>query len=296
MTRPPGLRTVAELVRAPAALTVPGDTLVGGAAAGWPFGPAGPALAAASVCLYWGGMALNDYADRDVDAAERPGRPIPSGRVTPAFALGLAGGLTVAGVGIAALAGGRRAASVAVPLAAVVWAYDLALKSTPAGPAAMAAARGLDVLLGAGADGPAIRAAVPAALTVAAHTATVTALSRSEVEGATSRLPLLTLASTAAIGVTAGLSRQGPAPAGWTRRAAAAALLAGYGATFGRAQFAAVREPGPRQLQRAVGAGILGLMPLQAGLLARAGALAAAVPVAAAFPLARRLSRRVSPT
>ena len=33
------------------------------------------------------GMALNDYADREIDAVERPGRPIPSGRVTPEFAL-----------------------------------------------------------------------------------------------------------------------------------------------------------------------------------------------------------------
>ncbi|CAA9277925.1 MAG: hypothetical protein AVDCRST_MAG41-3374, partial [uncultured Corynebacteriales bacterium] len=31
-------RTLAELVRLPAALSVPGDVLVGAAAAGWPFG------------------------------------------------------------------------------------------------------------------------------------------------------------------------------------------------------------------------------------------------------------------
>ena len=78
-------------------LSVPGDVLVGAAASGQ-VGNVGrtAGLVAASSCLYLAGMALNDYADREVDAVERPGRPIPSGRVSPAFALGLAGALTVA--------------------------------------------------------------------------------------------------------------------------------------------------------------------------------------------------------
>ena len=102
----PAPRVVAELVRAPAALTVPGDCLAGAAAAGWPSGSRTPALAASSVCLYWAGMALNDYADRALDAAERLERPIPSGRVRPGFALGLATALTAAGTAIAGAAAG----------------------------------------------------------------------------------------------------------------------------------------------------------------------------------------------
>ncbi len=80
------------------------------------------------------------------------------------------------------------------------------------------------------------------------------------------------------------------------RGLAGAGLAAGYLATFGRAQAAAVADPGAEPIRRAVGAGILGLMPLQASLIARRGPLAAAVAVAAGFPLARRLSRKVSPT
>jgi 4-hydroxybenzoate polyprenyltransferase len=300
-------RDVIELVRAPAALSVPGDVVAGAAAAGWPFGPATPALAASSACLYWAGMALNDYADRDVDAAERPGRPIPSGRVTPRFALGLAAGLTGAGIGLAGLVGGRRALAVAAPLAATVWAYDLVLKQTAAGPVAMAAARGLDVLMGAGAGR--LRPALPGAALIAAHTLAVTALSRSEVSGADQRLPRATLAATGVISAAAGLVAVGGGPpsGGWKRhrrargtrpgpRLAGAGLLAVYAGTFGRAQLAAVHDPAPERVRRAVGAGILGLMPLQAALAAGAGAPVAAAPVAAAFPLAWRLSRRVSPT
>ncbi|HEY9373608.1 SCO3242 family prenyltransferase, partial [Streptomyces sp.] len=194
-------RALVELVRAPAALTVPGDVLAGAAAAGRPLRGSTAGLAAASVCLYWSGMALNDYADREVDAEERPGRPIPSGRVAPRTALAVATGLGGAGLALAAAAGGRRALGVAVPLAATVWAYDLRLKDTPYGPAAMAAARGLDVLMGAGTG--AWRRALPAALTVAGHTYALTTVSRKEVEGAAASLPAAALATSVAVGLTA---------------------------------------------------------------------------------------------
>jgi UbiA prenyltransferase family len=294
----PSPRAVAELVRAPAAFTVPGDVLAGAAAAGWPFGAATPVLALSSTLLYWAGMALNDYADRDLDAVERPERPIPSGRVRPGFALGLSAGLTAAAIGAAGLAGGRRALGVAVPLAATVWAYDLALKATPAGPAAMATARALDVLLGAGTGR--LREALPPAAMVAAHTLAVTALSRREVSGGGPVLPATTLAATGAVAVAAAawpVSRRRPGRAErLLRQVAGAALLGSYVSTAGRAQLAAVADPGADRIRRAVGAGILGLIPLQASLAARTGALPAAAAVAAGFPLARRLSRKVSPT
>jgi 4-hydroxybenzoate polyprenyltransferase len=276
-------RDLAELVRAPAALSVPGDTLAGAAAAGTPLRGT-PGLAAASVCLYWAGMAANDWADRDLDARERPERPLPSGRVSPGQALTVAVGLTAAGLGLATLAGGRRAAAVAVPLAGVVWAYDLRAKNTPAGPAVMAACRALDVLLGASGGRPA--RAIPAAATVAAHTYTVTALSRREVSGGDALTPALTLAGTAAVAAAAAGRRAGPATA----------LAAWYAARYGAAQARAAADPSPGRFRAAVGAGITGLPPLQGALTARAGSPAAGIAVAAVAPLARRLSQVVSPT
>ncbi|MBM2615603.1 UbiA family prenyltransferase [Actinoplanes sp. LDG1-06] len=279
----PRLRDLAQLVRAPAALSVPGDTIAGAAAAGG-VRPSTPALAAASVCLYWGGMAANDWADRELDARERPERPIPSGRVRPGQALLTAAGLTAAGVGLAALSGGRRAAAVAVPLAATVWAYDLWAKNTPAGPAFMAACRGLDVLLGA--SGGNMRRAVPSALTVAAHTYTVTELSRREVSGATSALPLTTLAGTAAVAATAAGRRPGPA----------GLLAAWYAAGYGTAQARAAAEPTAGRIRAAVGAGITDLPTLQGALTTRAGSPTYGIGLALLAPLARRLARKVSPT
>lgn len=278
------LRTLAELVRAPAALSVPGDVVAGAAAAGT-LGPRSAGLAAASVCLYWAGMAANDWADRDLDAVERPERPIPSGRVSAPAALGIAAGLTAAGLAVAGRAGGPRALAVAMPLAAAVWAYDLRLKNTAAGPAGMAACRALDVLLGASAGNPA--RALPAAAVIGVHTYAVTALSRHEVAGSPGgELPAATLLTTAA--VTGAVAARGGTPA---------VLLAGQYATgFGRAQAALFGDPSAARVRSAVGAGITALPALQGALAARAGRTLAGLAVAAAVPIGRLLARRVSPT
>jgi 4-hydroxybenzoate polyprenyltransferase len=226
----------AELLRLPALFTVPGDALAGAAAVG--ARPNSRTLLAigSSLCLYEAGMALNDWADRAEDAVERPHRPLPSGRIRPPAALAAAGALTAAGLALAARAGGPSLA-VAVPLAATVWAYDLTLKHTLAGPAAMATARGLDVLLGATATADDIarthtarsrdplfgtattgsaargqdvllgvtaacrtaRHALPSALALATHTLAVTTVSRGETQGGSPVAPLTALTATGAL-------------------------------------------------------------------------------------------------
>ncbi|WP_314174309.1 SCO3242 family prenyltransferase [Streptomyces winkii] len=138
----------AELLRVSALFTVPGDAVAGAAASGHRPNRGTVLAAGASLCLYEAGMALNDYADRHIDAVERPGRPVPSGRIRPGHALAVSAVLTVAGLGLAAAAGGTALAT-GTALAGAVWAYDMRLKHTALGPAAMAAARGLDLVLGA---------------------------------------------------------------------------------------------------------------------------------------------------
>ncbi|WP_176735755.1 UbiA family prenyltransferase, partial [Actinacidiphila rubida] len=102
MSRP---RDWAELLRVSALFTVPGDVLAGTAATGRRPGARTACAAAASLCLYQAGMALNDWADREEDARERPQRVLPSGRITPGQALAAGIGLTAAGLGLAAVAG-----------------------------------------------------------------------------------------------------------------------------------------------------------------------------------------------
>ncbi|TLP63759.1 SCO3242 family prenyltransferase [Microbispora triticiradicis] len=283
------MRAWLELVRAPAALSVPGDTLAGAAAAGR---AARPGLAAASVLLYWAGMALNDWSDRDLDAVERPERPIPSGRISPAGALGVAVALTGAGVAAAGIFGGRRGLALAGLLAGSVWAYDIKLKHTPAGPAAMAACRVFDVLLGAG---PATRAAAPMALAVGAHTYGITLLGTAEVDGAE---PSTIVGAMAATGATAALAAVaclgGKSGGGTAERLGAAGLIAGYLATAGRAQVALCTDPDPQHVRQAVRMSILGLIPLQAAAVAGRGRLVQAAALLAALPAGRWLSAKVA--
>src|SRR2546427_12014269 len=83
------------LVRPPNVFTAVADSLAGlvlARQAGPSAGDPGLWCLAASACLYLGGIALNDYFDRAVDAIERPERPIPSGSVPPALAAGGGGG------------------------------------------------------------------------------------------------------------------------------------------------------------------------------------------------------------
>lgn len=283
------VRDVAELVRLPAALTVPGDVLAGAAVARWPAGGRTAALPAASVCLYWAGMALNDYADRHLDATERPERPIPSGRIRPSTALTIAAGLTAAGVGLAATAG-APALAVALPLAGAVWTYDLVAKPTPLGPVVMGAARGLDVLLGAAGG---VRRAVLPALLVTGHTTAVTALSRGEVHGTRAPVALGAVAGTVAVAALAATRTTARHP---VNRVAAAALSAVYAVTVARSQARAAVSPDARTVRRATGAGVRGLIPLQAALAAGGGSLLGAAALVVAGPVARLAARRISTT
>ncbi|GAA4509272.1 SCO3242 family prenyltransferase [Nonomuraea ferruginea] len=279
------MRALLELVRAPAALSVPGDTIAGAAAAGRR--PA-PGLALASVLVYWSGMALNDWADREADAVERPERPIPSGRVRPGAALGLATALTGAGLATAALAGGRRGLTVAGLLAGAVWAYDLRLKRTAAGPASMAACRVLDVLLGAGEQ---TRAALPAALAIGAHTYGISVLGRAEVTGAA---PGTAGRAVAASTVAAGLAAASCARGGAAARAGAGVLIAGYLASTLPVQAGLRTLPDPENVRRAVRLSILGLIPLQAAAVAGGGRFATAGALLCSLPVGRWLSSRLA--
>ena len=296
----PNPKDLADLLRLPSLLSVPGDVLLGAAVSGERRSPRDiTGLVASSSCLYAAGMTLNDYADRDVDARERPHRPIPSGRVSPRFALGLAATLTTASLVLARAAGGRRSIGVVLPLAVAVWSYDLWAKKTRWGPVVMAVCRSLDVMMGAG--GLADRRAWPAAGVVGGHIAMITTVSRRETEGGTQALALGALAGSAAVTlVAARLALEASKDAGLLRGriygAAALAFLGAHAAAMMRAELEATRQPSPENLQKVVGAGVLGLMPLEAGLISGAGKPGRAAVLAAGWLLARRLARKRSVT
>ena len=97
---------------------------------GWPGTARILWLMATMLCIQFAIGALNDWADRRLDAAMKPWKPIPSGLVAPATALMVAGGLASAGALLAA-AGGPAAWMLAMAGLMAGIAYDLGLKRTP---------------------------------------------------------------------------------------------------------------------------------------------------------------------
>lgn len=106
-------------------------------------------LALGASLLYTGGMYLNDAFDRDIDARERPERPIPAGRVSPAQVFLLGYGMLAAGVlavAVPALApggGGWSGVAAAILLALCITVYDAWHKGNPVSPVIMGLCRAL---------------------------------------------------------------------------------------------------------------------------------------------------------
>ena len=127
-----------EQVRGLLELTRPGNavaagvlTFVGAFVAGGLESPAPAAVAvAATVLATGGGNAINDYFDRDIDAVNRPGRPIPRGAVSPRTALAFSVALFVAAVGLTLLLPPLAVVIAFVNLLALV-AYTEVFKGLP---------------------------------------------------------------------------------------------------------------------------------------------------------------------
>jgi 4-hydroxybenzoate polyprenyltransferase len=131
--------------------TVWSNVLVGTVLAGaspWTWSTLFVALAVS--LLYVGGMYLNDAFDREIDAVERPGRPIPSGLVSAntVFAAGFA--LLLGGIALVALlgqpSGGSKAVIAATALAGAIVFYDYHHKENALSPFFMGLCRVLAYL------------------------------------------------------------------------------------------------------------------------------------------------------
>jgi 4-hydroxybenzoate polyprenyltransferase len=96
--------------------------------------------------MYVAGMFLNDAFDREIDARERPERPIPSGEVRAAtvfdagFAL-LFGGIALTAIVALTSGAGWRPVLCAVALGALIIFYDAHHKQNPLSPVVMGLCR-----------------------------------------------------------------------------------------------------------------------------------------------------------
>lgn len=290
-----------DLVRVPNLFTAPPDVILGAALVGALGGEfslvAVGGLAVASMLLYAGGTSLNDVFDAERDALERPGRPIPSGRVSKRQASVLGVGLLVCGVFLATLTAGVDAGVVATAIALGITLYDGVLKGTVPGNLTMGAIRGLNVFLGTTVTVTAVSLpvwalAVPVVL--AGYIAAVTYLADHETRRA-DRTRVRVLLAVVAVAVLAAPVVLLTATVGLGRLVGGVALGTVFVAWVGPTLWRAYREPEPSRVGPAIGVCVLGLVLLDAAFAAVYG-LGWSLLTASFFLPALGLSRVVDVT
>lgn len=291
------LRAALQLMRPANVVTAWADVGAGVAASGLVAGLSGLADPAAAGPLAWllvstsglygGGVVLNDVFDAALDARERPERPIPSGRISRAAAAGLGAGLLLMGVAAAAQVNAWSAA-LAVGIAAGAVFYDAVGKHAGWwGALNMGACRGANLLLGVSAVPAAVGALWPLALIPVAYIAAITAVSQGEVHGGRRRT------GWAALGLVALVMGSALALGLFPRYDALVALpfLIALGAMVVPPFLRAARDPQPTRIRRAVKAGVVALVLLDATLAAGFGGWAFGAAVLALLPLSLALGR-----
>jgi 4-hydroxybenzoate polyprenyltransferase len=282
-----GYRGYLELVRPANVATALADVLAGYAVAG--FGnPRGLSLLLLSTaCLYAGGVVLNDVFDRHLDQAERPERPIPSGRVPVGAAASLGLGLLALGVGSASLATAVSGV-VAAATAGCVLIYDgWGKRQGVIGPVNMGMCRGLNLLLGVSATPVALTDAWPLAFLPLVYITAVTAVSGGEVHGgrreiAAFALISLSLVLVALLGLALGRNGGSWAGVAFTGVLAWRVLPAFWGA---------YRTPLPGPIRHAIRTGVLSLVLLDAVIGATYGGAVYSLVILATGLVATSLAR-----
>jgi 4-hydroxybenzoate polyprenyltransferase len=252
------VRAYLELLRPANVATALADVLAGFAVAG--LGDSRPLawLLPATAALYGGGVVLNDFFDRNLDAVERPERPIPSRRV-PAWAAAALGGILLALGTLLAWRANPAAGRLALGIAGLVLLYDSwGKRHALVGPVNMGGCRALNLLLGVAALPAALPQAWPLGLLSLVYIAAVTAVSRGEVLGGSRRVAGgAILAISAVLAALLALAFRGASLAGL-------ALTALLGWRVLPAFWRAYNETHPGSIRHAVRRGVLSLVLLDA--------------------------------
>jgi 4-hydroxybenzoate polyprenyltransferase len=284
--RTPLLVTLLKLGRVSNLPTVWTDVLAGTLIAGgaWQSGRTGLVVVAMTL-FYTGGMYLNDYFDRVIDAHERPERPIPAQEISRHSVAAIGGGLLGGGLALMASLGLAALASAFV-LAAAIIAYDLYHKGNPASPLVMGLCRAL-VYVGAAASvgeiSPAVLVAALALLTFVAGISY--AAWQERLDRPRHLWPLVLLAPPLLLALPA--LQQG---------AVAVAVYLALIAAIACAIYLLAERPMADAVPRAVGLLIAAISLVDAAFLAGIGAIAPALVAIAGFALTLMLQKYISGT
>jgi UbiA prenyltransferase family len=137
-------------------------------------------IAMAMTAFYVGGMYLNDYVDRAIDARDRPGRPIDAGEIRASSVMLIGFGLLAVGIALM-IAFGLGAILCGFLLAGVIVLYDVWHKGNRLSPVVMGLCRAL-VYIGTGVAtaGGISNATIIGAAALACHVAGITYAAKQE--------------------------------------------------------------------------------------------------------------------
>jgi 4-hydroxybenzoate polyprenyltransferase len=247
------------------------------------------ALILAVSLFYVGGMFLNDAFDADIDARERPERPIPSGRTSRREVFAIGYGMLAAALAIVAwlaTSTGWQAVLAAAALAATIVYYDAHHKANPLSPLVMGLCRVLVYILAAVAvTGRVTPPVLGGAAILLCYLIGLTYVAKQENLAEYHNLwPLAFLAAPFVYGISTLLGS-----------AVGAVLYLGFLAWVVYAISFLVR-PGPGRIPRAVISFIAGISLLDAMLIAGRGAPAAAGLAVVGFALTLFAQRYVRGT
>jgi UbiA prenyltransferase family len=244
-------------------------------------------IAIAMTAFYVGGMYLNDFFDRAIDARDRPGRPIDAGEIRASSVMLIGFGLLAVGIALM-IAFGLGAILCGLLLAGVIVLYDVWHKGNRLSPVVMGLCRAL-VYIGTGVaiDGGISNATLIGAAALACHVAGITYAAKQESLDRVGNLwPLLLLA----VPLIAALPVLFE---GWTTVAAFVLLLAAD-ATAIRLL---VQRPSPGAVPLAVSGLIAAICLVDALAIAAAGGGMVIVALCAlGYPLTRLFQKSIPGT
>ena len=249
-------------------------------------------LILATTGLYGGGVVFNDVCDAELDAVERPERPIPSGRASLPGAIALGTILLALGIVAAAMVSSLSAV-LALAIAITALLYDKWGKhQTFLGPVNMGMCRGGNLLLGVSAVSGAISDRWYLALIPIIYIAAITAISQGEVYGGKKITGIVAIALIAlVIGSIFALAMLPE----YTLLISLPFLTLFIALVLPPFVTAAV-NPSPQLIQTAVKAGVLSLIVLDATIAAGFTNWIYGLSVLALLPLSRLLAKMFAVT
>ncbi|KPM48399.1 UbiA-like protein EboC [Jiulongibacter sediminis] len=246
-----------------------------------------------TIGLYGGGVVLNDVFDAQLDAIERPERPIPSGKISLTEGAILGSGLLLLGI-LSALIAGVTSFWIALATALFVILYDKWAKhSSVFGPLTMGICRGLNLLLGMSLFWPELTTLqVSISLIPVFFIAAITLTSQGEVHGSNKKSIGFALTIDSLIFIVLVVLSHLNFKYLWY----SLPFIAFWYFLNLRAKSKAIRNNIPENIKTAVKTGVISLIPLNAAYTAIFGTWYHALAVLCLLPVSLWLAKRFAVT